>query len=90
MMTLDELRRFATAMRDTHDSTKQGHGFDRCEHCGFGRSPCDVYELANETLALLTRLDHGFLACGAMHPETDSAYCGGDLDHPGEHSWVWP
>lgn len=58
-VTDDELRQYAESVRETHNAERQeiGRKYDRCEHCGFTRHPCEVYEMAGSVIALLGRLD---------------------------------
>ena len=45
----------AEGVRDTHDPTKQGHGYNRCEHCHYTSHPCDAYDMADAVIRLLDR-----------------------------------
>jgi hypothetical protein len=56
-MTDDELRNYAVQEQILHDPSKQGHGYDRCEHCHYTRHPCSTYDLATAVLQLLDRDD---------------------------------
>ena len=49
----DDLRRQALQEQFLHDPSKQGHGYDRCEHCHYTRHPCSVHDLAAAVLWLL-------------------------------------
>ena len=54
VMSMDELRQYATFAMAQHDPAQQeGNGYNRCEHCHYTRHPCDVYELASAVLRLL-------------------------------------
>ena len=53
--TADELRRYVLQEQILHDPSKQGHGYDRCEHCHYTRHPCTTYDLATAVLQLLDR-----------------------------------
>jgi hypothetical protein len=85
-----ELRAYAESVRRQHDPRNQDHHYERCELCGFTRHPCVTYELADEVIKLLDRLDAtsvGFSSdrvfvcprCGAVsHNPQDvkEGYCG--------------
>jgi len=56
-MTDEDARGFALGMLNEHDPAQQVDNpyKNRCEICHFTRHPCDVYELAKVTIALLER-----------------------------------
>ena len=54
-MTVDRfaLRQHAEGIMHQHNPDNQRHNYERCELCGFTRHPCDLYDLAEDLLALL-------------------------------------
>lgn len=53
--TIPQLREYATNVRDAHDATKQDHGYERCELCGYTRHPCETFDMASAVLVLLDK-----------------------------------
>jgi hypothetical protein len=45
----------AEGVRETHDPKRQGHGYNRCEHCHYTSHPCDAYDMADAVVRLLDR-----------------------------------
>lgn len=44
-------------LRDQHDPAKQDHSHgDRCEHCGYTRAPCEIFDLSDSWLNLIRAL----------------------------------